>query len=174
MWKLPPRTQINSNHRLTVESCKQIALNHFLHSVRAVFAVCIVPTRLRASTAHLIGHKKRTRPFLNFTFSYTWVSCVSVPSFSWECCPSGVHRSKNLGLNIFWNATRNCLDIVQYRIKLIAELVRARMSMRSPKSWKKIKSPVNVSWATKSEWWGSLPLVYTRLTHRSCGMELKC
>lgn len=52
--------------------------------------------------------------------------------FSSSCCETGNHWSKHLGRNNRVNVVRNCRLIEQYKMKLIAELINARMSMRSP------------------------------------------
>lgn len=74
--------------------------------------------------------------------NYTCVTCVACPLLSLpqsvrlaivvsSWC-MGNHLSKHFGRNRSLNVVRNCRLIEQYSMKLIAELISARMSMKSP------------------------------------------
>lgn len=54
------------------------------------------------------------------------------PKLFSSSCATGSHRSKNFGRNNSVNVERNCRLIEQYRIKFIAELISANMSVKSP------------------------------------------
>lgn len=47
-------------------------------------------------------------------------------------CATGSHLSKNFGRKSSVNVVRNCLLMEQYKMKLMLELIRAKISIRSP------------------------------------------
>lgn len=47
-------------------------------------------------------------------------------------CATGSHLSRNFGRKSSVNVVRNCLLMEQYKMKLMLELIRAKISIRSP------------------------------------------